>query len=84
MAAPPKVVADSIAGVSYAATVTPSDVTTFLPTRALYVGTGGTLVVTMAGDGAEQTYTNLAAGRHQLHVTQVKAATDADDIVAEW
>lgn len=51
-------------------------------TRALYVGTGGNLVVRMAGGGADVTFADVAAGYHPLSVTHVRAASTAGSIVA--
>lgn len=58
---------------------------TILPTfsRALYVGLEGTLVVTMAADDVQITFTNVAAGSVlPLRVSSVDAGTTAGDIVA--
>lgn len=63
--------------------VTPSDTTTFdPPTRGLYVGTGGSLVVTDPY-GNDATYANVADGSAlPISVVKVKAATTASNIVA--
>jgi hypothetical protein len=67
------------------AAVTPSD-STDLPeiSLALYIGTAGTLKVTML-DGSVVTYASVAAGRHPLRVKRVWATgTSATGIVAEY
>ncbi|SDF16856.1 spike base protein, RCAP_Rcc01079 family [Limimaricola pyoseonensis] len=86
-------VIDSFAGqvagldspVAQAAAVVPSD-DTDLPqaSRALYLGTGGDLRVTLLG-GAVVTFRAAAAGWHPLRVARVHATgTGAADIVAGW
>jgi hypothetical protein len=60
--------------------VTKSDSTVLELTNGLYIGTAGDLVVTIGGQ--EITFADAPAGYHPLHVTQVKAATAAADIVA--
>lgn len=65
-----------------AASVTPSDVTTFDKTRGVYVGGSGNLAVTMA-DGSMVVFPLIATGViHPLSVTQVRSTdTTATDIV---
>lgn len=65
--------------------VTPSDGSDLSHvSRALWVGAGGDLRVTMA-DGATVTYPDLAAGWHPIRVSRVLATgTDAAGIVAAW
>lgn len=62
--------------------ITKSDSTTFdPPTRGLYVGTGGSLVVTDPY-GTDVTYANVPdAAMLPIAVKKVKAATTASDIV---
>jgi hypothetical protein len=60
--------------------VVKSDTTVLPVTKALYVGVAGDLVVTQGG--SERTFKNAAVGYHPLHVTQVKAATVATNILA--
>ena len=61
--------------------VTPSDATVLTTSRALFVGSGGTLVVTMLG--SDVTFTNVQSGAIlPLQVQKVKAATTATGIVA--
>ena len=75
--------ADATAPASHAVAVTESDATIFPVTRGLYIGTGGTLVVTMAKDGTSATFTNVANGTLlPIQVTQVLVATTASDILA--
>lgn len=66
---------DSNATVSarQAITITPSDSTTLVCTRAIYVGTTGNIVVTMAGDQAAGavTFTNVPVGIFPIQVVQV-------------
>lgn len=72
-------------GLYKAVTITPNDSTDLAngPTRALFIGTAGTVVVTMA-DGNDVTFTGLSAGViHWLSVKRVKATgTTATNIVA--
>jgi hypothetical protein len=75
--------ADATVSARRAVAVTPNDSTLIPATRALYVGTGGTLVVTMAEDGVDATFTNVAAGIFPVQVTKVlSTGTTASDIVA--
>lgn len=62
--------------------ITKSDVTVFDPvTRGIYVGTGGTLVVSDAY-GTEATYVNVPDGTAlPIACRQVKAATTASNLV---
>jgi hypothetical protein len=68
------------AGCSRAEVVTESDVTVLEVTKAIYVGVAGDLVVTIGG--ATRTFKDAQVGYHPLHVTQVRAATAATDILA--
>lgn len=71
----------------YAAAVTPSDATTFdSPTRALWVGVAGTVVVRMAADSANVTFSGVQAGQIlPLRVDRVLSTnTTASGIVALW
>lgn len=63
--------------------VTPSDTLDLAKvSRALYVGTGGTLKVTLAS-GTDLTFSAIAAGWHPLRVSRVWATgTSATDLVA--
>lgn len=45
-----------------AAAISKSDTVTFEPTRGLYTGDGGNVTVLMAGDTANVTLVNVAAG----------------------
>lgn len=80
--------ADASRPANDAVAVTPSDVTVIPVTRALYIGTGGTLVVHMAGNGAgpqaaTATFTNVAAGIFPIQVDQVlSTGTTATGILA--
>lgn len=75
--------ADSTRPASKAVAVTPSDATVIPVTRALYIGTGGTLVVVMADDTATTTFTNVAAGIFPVQVKQVYSTdTTASGIIA--
>lgn len=73
--------ADATAPAFRGAAVTPSDSTVLANTRALYIGTGGNLTVTMV-DGNDVVFSNVAAGIFPIQVTKVKAATTASNIVA--
>ncbi|MCR5876931.1 hypothetical protein [Phenylobacterium sp. J367] len=68
---------------SRAVAVTQSDATIIPATRALYVGTGGPLTVTMA-EGGNATFANVPSGAVlPIQVTKVlDTGTDATDIVA--
>ena len=76
----------SLAPLDFAATITPNDSTTFLRTRALWVGGAGNIVVRMAGDAADQTLVGVPAGTLlPIAVDRVKATnTTATSIVALW
>ena len=53
--------------------------------RSLWVGTGGTLVVTLRGDLTPVTLYNVPAGLHKLYAKRVWATgTTAASIVALW
>jgi len=68
-----------------AVAVAPSD-TNDLPyiSRALYIGTAGTLKVRMLS-GKDVTFAAVAAGLLPIRCTKVyDTGTDADDIVALW
>lgn len=70
---------------SYAQAITPSDVTTYLPTRGISFEVAGDLEVTMAGDSDTVVIPGLAAGViHPLSVTQIQTGTAATGIVAYW
>lgn len=71
--------------ITRAAAVVPDDVTD-LPhvTRALHVGTGGDLRVTLSG-GQAVTFPDLAAGWHPIRVARVHATgTTATGLVGAW
>lgn len=63
--------------------VTPSDTTSFGPCRALYVGTGGDVVV-VGIDGVAATFANVQSGTIlPCHAKRVNLTdTTASDIVA--
>lgn len=66
-------------------TVTPSDVTIFPVTRALYIGAAGNLTVDMADDsgGSPITFVNVPVGIFPLQVIRVRSTgTTAASIVA--
>ena len=74
--------ADAVVSAHKSASITPSDVTMFEVTRALYVGGAGDLTVTMA-DGNSQLFTAVPVGVFPIQVTAVKATgTTATGIVA--
>lgn len=65
--------------------VTPSDSTVLPPgVRALWIGVAGDVRVRFAATGDIVTYTNVPAGRHLVQVSQVLAATTAENILAEY
>lgn len=59
---------------------------TNLPTRCIYVGTTGTLVVEFAHKpGVSVTYNNIPVGRHQMRLSKViRSGTTASQLVAEF
>lgn len=69
-----------------ASTVTPGSSPLANTTRSVFIGVGGDLQVTMAGNGATVTYKNLPTGsRLSGFFTHVLAGgTTATDILAEW
>lgn len=75
-----------MAPATQAVAVTPSDATVLTTTRALWVGTGGDVAVTMlSGDAV--TFANVPSGSLlPIRVTKVLATgtVTADDIVALW
>ena len=73
--------ADATVSASDANTVTPSDATVIPVTRALYIGTGGDVVVRMAS-GVTRTFKNTISGILPIQVDKVMAATTATDILA--
>ena len=75
--------ADATVSAFNAVAVTLSDSTVLAPTRALYVGTGGNLKVTMAY-GAEVTFTNVQSGSIlPIQVTKVwSTGTAASAVIA--
>jgi hypothetical protein len=75
--------ADATVAAKRAVAVTPTDALLIPATRALYVGTGGTLVVRMAEDDATATFTNVAAGIFPVQVVEVlSTGTTASGILA--
>ena len=69
-----------------AAAVTPNDSTDLnFVTRALYIGTGGTLSVNMAETGDSVSYTVYDGQQIVISVARVRATgTTATGIVAQW
>jgi hypothetical protein len=59
---------------------------TNMPTRAIYVGTTGNLVVEFAHNpGVSVTYNNIPVGRHVLRLSKViRSGTTASNLVAEF
>ena len=85
MSAPTQKITNNIDPAEYAAAVTLSDSTVLTPTpRALYIGVGGDVVVTMAADGADVTFKNVPTGtKLPVRVSKVKSTgTTASSIVA--
>jgi len=70
---------------SFAAAVTPNDVTVITTTRALAIGGAGTISVVMAGGGNTVSFTVIAGALLPIRVTKVNATgTTATLIVALW
>ena len=85
MSAPNQTIQNTSNPAEYAAAVTLSDSTVLTPTpRALYIGSGGDVVVTMAADGTDVTFANVPTGtKLPVRVSKVKATgTTASSIVA--
>lgn len=75
--------ADATVAAWDAVAVTLSDSTVIPVTRALYIGTGGTLKVRMAATGNLVTFANVSAGVFPIQVDQVwTTTTTASSIVA--
>lgn len=70
---------------THAVAVTPDDATDLGHlTRALYVGTGGDVRVTLA-DGSAVTFVNMVQGWHPMRVVRVWASgTTADHMMGCW
>ena len=85
MSAPNQTIQNTSDPAEYAAAVTLSDSTVLTPTpRALYIGVGGDVVVTMAADGTDVTFKNVPTGtKLPVRVSKVKSTnTTASSIVA--
>lgn len=85
MSAPNQKIDNHVAPAEYAAAVTTSDSTVLNPVpRALYIGSGGDVTVTMAADGTDVTFANVPTGtKLPVRVSKVKATgTTASSIVA--
>lgn len=75
--------ADATAPAHSAFVVTPSDVTVLPTTRALYVGGGGDVAVTMSDDQNVVTFVGVLGGTIlPVQVTKVMAATTATGLLA--
>jgi len=75
--------ADSTAPAHGAVVITPSDVTTFPVTRALYVGTAGNITVRMADGQDSIQFTNVPVGVLAVQVDKVySTGTGASGIIA--
>jgi hypothetical protein len=75
--------ADATVAAKRAVAVTASDATIIPVTRSLYIGTSGTVVVRMAGDGVNATFTNVPVGVFPVQVDQVlSTGTTASGILA--
>lgn len=75
--------ASSTAPAHSAVAVSPNDVTGIPVTRALYIGTAGTLVVVMADDENTVTFTDAPVGILPIQVSRVlSTGTVATNIVA--
>ena len=85
MSTPNQKIDNHVAPAEYAADVIKSDSTVLNPVpRALYIGSGGDVVVTMAADGTDVTFSNVPTGtKLPVRVSKVKATgTTASSIVA--
>lgn len=72
--------------IAAAAAVVPDDAADLsTAARALHIGTGGALRVTLVGQATPVTFAGLAAGWHPIRARRVWASgTTAADIVAGW
>lgn len=74
--------ADATVSAYDAAALTKSDTTVFRSSRALYIGTGGDVVVTM-NSGASVTFTAVPGGTVlPIQITQLLDATTATNVLA--
>lgn len=74
--------ADDTVSAKRATALTPSDGASFSATRALYVGTGGTVVVSMV-EGGDATFVNVPDGSIlPVQVTKLATGTTATEILA--
>jgi hypothetical protein len=66
--------------------LTSTDATFSSPTRSIYVGTGGDLIVELSGaSGVQVTYKVLAGQRQVISASKViKIGTTASNLVAEF
>lgn len=71
--------------VTHGIAVTPDDATDLTQlTRALYIGTGGDVQVTLA-NGSAVTFVNMVQGWHPMRIVRVWATgTTADHMVGCW
>lgn len=54
-------------------------------TRAIYVGTGGTLVARLVGDSVDQTYRNVASGSEVIGCfSHVRATSTTDHMLGRY
>ena len=69
--------------ITRASAIVPNDANDIETSRALYIGAGGTLVVVLAGNASEVTFTNVPDGSVlPFRVKAVKTASTATGIVA--
>lgn len=66
-----------------AVAITEHDTNSFPLTRALYIGTTGNLVVTMA-DGVDCTFNNVPVGIFPVQCIKLKTASTVADVVAMY
>ena len=69
----------------FAIEVTPAVTVLSLPSRAVYVGTTGDLVVTMAAENQQVTFVNIQGGSMlPIRVRSVDAGTTAGNVIAVY
>jgi hypothetical protein len=77
--------ADAVHPIVRGRAITASNTTIFAPTRAIYVGTGGTLVVTELDGSTQTTYVGVLGGQwFPVQCVQVLAASTATNLVAGY
>ncbi len=70
---------------SFAAAITPSDVTVLTPTQKIWVGVAGNITVRMYKQQNLVTFSNVPVGWLEVQVDQVRStSTTATTMIAVW